>query len=68
MFFSFSLFRIFAPAQEDGGAEDVLPKTLLELAAEPEFNEEICRLARWQRQGIKAEQMAGRRQVTATHM
>ena len=47
----------------DEAAGELMPKGLLALAEEPEFNEEICRLARWQRQGISAADMAGRRKV-----
>ncbi len=62
---------------EEEEAFDLAGKTLVEWADEPEYNEEICRLARWQvcvcvcvfvyffsllqRQGIKAGDMAGRR-------
>ena len=59
------LWRVYSSfvGEEDG--DDLPPKTLLALAEEPEFNEEICRLAKWQRQGISAADMAGRRKVRA---
>eukprot|EP00960_Hanusia_phi_P044041 756425-Hanusia_phi.AAC.1 len=36
-------------------------RSLKELAEEPEFNDEIERLARWEEQGIRPSDMAGRR-------
>lgn len=57
------LRRVYSSFVGDEDAGELGPKTLVELAAEPEFNEEICRLAKWQRQGISAADMAGRRKV-----